>query len=149
MITVDDFNGLVPNLTNESQRTKIENLIKKYEKPFMVQLLGLDLAKDVSLNPEDYETLIEGDEWSNFGGIREIVCRYIYFFWLKDSFSEVASNGTTVAKHENSEAVSPYLVMCDAWNNMRMKHIYFEEWLEANPIELYDGTLEIKLMTWL
>lgn len=149
MITVDDFTGVVPNLANQATRDKLQRLIDEHEKPFMAKLLGLELAKDVDDNPEDHTYLINGEVWLDFHGIKEIVIQYICWFWLKDSFSEVSSNGVTVPKHENSESVSPYLVLSETWNNLREKHLVFLDWETTTNVENFAGTLELKYMSWL
>lgn len=147
MITVDDFTGIVPNLAIEATRDKLQRLIDKHEKPFMHKLLGLYLAKDVEENPQDYTDLINGDEWLDFHGIKEIVIKYVYWFWLKQSFLEVSPNGVTVPKHENSESVSPYLVLSEEWNSLREKHLIFLDWQITTltvVCKMYGGILSLE-----
>ena len=149
MITINDFTGIIPNLANEATREKLQRLINEHEKPFMSKLLGLELAKDVEENPSDHNMLINGDGWLDFHGIKEIVIQYIYWFWLKQSFSEVGSNGVTVTKYENSESVSPYFVLSQLWNSLREKHSIFLDWQDKTNVDDFAGTLELKYMTWL
>ena len=162
MITVDDFKNLVPNWSNEITQLKLQILIDEFQKSFMAELLGKQLAVDVynwhNLYNEDlynvydlpnYYTLIFGEEWTNFKGIKQIIIYYIYWNWVKSSYYEQTAGGQIAILNENGEKCNPQIVLSSLWNDNRQRWIDFRFWLTENPIEIFAGTNEINYISWL
>lgn len=101
--------------------TDIQSYIDKYEKRYLLDLLGADLGNefvaDVQLgagtpteqrfldifNPIEYDW---GLELILSDGIKEMLKGFIYYEYLKDQVSTVTAVGMLTPKGENSEPIS-------------------------------------------
>ena len=104
---------------------RLSAYIKKYEKLYLIQLLGVDLYNDFISNltsPKyvyifdafeiDYERCIIISE-----GIKEMLFGFIYFEYLKDLTNQITPNGNVRPIGENSADVSTlYTMMYNRYN---------------------------------
>lgn len=123
-------------LTNKTDlSTDITQAINQYEKEILISLLGYELYKLVDSTPniEPYKSLIEGDEFDlTFDGITQtlkweglknsakesLIAGYVYYNYMHRNYIKPGAVGTIKPKSENSEIVSPYPKMVQAWNKM-------------------------------
>jgi len=128
------FTGEI-NLPGElltGQFATIDSYIAKYEKDFLIKLLGYDVYKDLLANPLDYSGLIDGAEYVvNFNGEKTVkwiglvndekispIAYYVYYHFMRDLATATASIGQTVPTAENATVVSMSHKLTFAWNAM-------------------------------
>lgn len=103
------------------EQAKIQAYIDKYERQYLVKLLGVELFNqfiadlDVNKVPQSaiYQKIYEPFEYDNIDcyiyiseGMIEMIKGFIYYQYLKDLTNQVAVSGNVRQKGENSENVS-------------------------------------------
>ena len=123
-------------LTNKTDlSTDIAQAINQYEKEILISLMGYETYKLMTAGAavEPYKSLIEGAEFElTFDGITQtlkweglknsikesLIAYYIYYKYQERNFIKPGAIATVKPKAENSEVVSPYPKMVNAWNRM-------------------------------
>ena len=123
-------------LTNKTDlATDITQAITQYEKEILIYLLGYELYNAMITNQstEPYKSLIEGAEFEmTFGGIEQtlkweglknsvkesLIAYYVYYKYQERNFIKPGAISTVKPKAANSDIVSPYPKMVNAWNRM-------------------------------
>jgi len=110
----------------------IDSYIAKYEKEFLIKLLGYDVYKDLLANPLNYAGLINGEEYSvQFNGAKTVkwiglkntekispIAYYVYYHFMRDLATATATTGQTMPISENSAVISMSHKLVFAWNAM-------------------------------
>lgn len=129
------FNGEILLTNKTAIATDLTQAIEQYEKEILISLLGYELYKLVSATPEiePYKSLIEGAEFElTFNGITQtlkweglknsikesLIAYYVYYRYQERNYIKPSGIGTVKPMAENSEVVSPYPKMVNAWNKM-------------------------------
>lgn len=148
---------VIPNTDKDYIAQRLVLFIEKYEDNFLRDVLGYDLYKSFKAGIVNYPSgatdqkwidIIEGAEYSRHsrthqwrgltfenvdgfasgtGQLLSPIANYVYWYWVKDGFSQTMSTGESQAKAENATSISPAFKMVRAWNEMI-------DWIE----ELYD-----------
>ena len=123
-------------LTNKSALTDdITHAINQYEKEILIKLLGYKLYKMMlaGIDVEPYKSLVEGAEFElTIDGITQtlkweglknsakesLIAYYVYYKYQQRNYIKPGAVGTVKPKSEDSEIVSPYPKMVQAWNRM-------------------------------
>jgi hypothetical protein len=105
-------------------QNNIQEYINKYEKRYLIELLGADLCEDfltdlvagggTPTQPRfidifDPISIDYGVELIVSDGLKEMLKGFIYYEYLKDQVSQVTAVGMTTPKGENSERVNTLL----------------------------------------
>jgi hypothetical protein len=126
-VTIQDFSasGKFELHTGIYDVARLNAYIERYEKRYLIQLLGVDLYNDFIANPTnpeyiyifdafeiDYERCIIISE-----GMKEMLTGFIYFEYLKDLTNQITPNGNVRPIGENSADVSTlYTMMYNRYN---------------------------------
>lgn len=131
-------NGVPANVYSQ-ETIELDRAIKRYEKEYMVALLGSELYAEYLTDMADEVLKLK---WAAFNShlcdaetLVSPIANFIYFNYVQDnSFSY---NGTvyTTEKKENSTILDGAVKLVDVWNKMCDLNYTFIEWLCANPIE--------------
>jgi len=125
-ITTADFNvGKYELSTGIYDLPKLQSYIDKYEKKYLVQLLGVDLYADFIANQllpkyvKIFDPLEEDHDfciiWSD--GMTEMLKGFIYFEYGKDLINQMTPAGNVQPVGENSNVVSTLYSMIYARYN--------------------------------
>lgn len=130
-------------LTNKTDlAAEYTSIITKYEKEILISLLGYELYNAMinDQETEPYKSLIEGSEFElTFDGITQtlkweglknsakesLIAYYCYYKYQQKEFIMPSAVGAIKPDAENSEIVSPYPKMVQAWNNLINLYGYF------------------------
>lgn len=142
-------------ITNKTELASvISNYITKYEKEILISLLGYSLYTSMINNQSDepYKSLIEGAEFEmTFDGITQtlkweglknsvkqsLIAYYVYYRYQEEQFIFPGAISTVKPMAENSEVVSPYSKMVNAWNSMIKLYGYFpNSWFKYNDAKI-------------
>ena len=153
-------------ITNKSAiSVDLTQAITQYEKEILISLLGYELYKLVTENQNDepYKSLIEGAEFElTFNGITQtlkweglknsikesLIAYYVYYKYQERNYIQNTGVGTVQASAENSELVSPYSKMVNAWNKMIELYGWFPNYwfistqsniLQPTGVTVYDN----------
>ena len=110
----------------------MDSYIEKYEKDFLIKLLGYTTYKDFLANPSTYAGLINGAEYTmQYNGLKTVrwnglvnddlispIAYYVYYHFMRDLATSTATVGVTMANSENSSVVSMSHKLTFAWNAM-------------------------------
>ena len=126
-VTIADFSasGKYELHTGIYDVARLQAYINKFEKRYLIHLLGVDLYKDFIANPTnpkyvfifnsfevDYDSCIIISE-----GMKEMLLGFIYFEYLKDLTNQITPNGNVRPIGENSADVSTlYTMMYNRYN---------------------------------
>lgn len=112
----------VPNTDNAPIRERLTFFITKYQKRFLMMLIGEDLLKAFMLGLA--EELVD-PKWTELKAKlvddetkESPIANYVYYFYMRDGASSTTDVGETIAKTENSTVISPARKMVRAWNEM-------------------------------
>ena len=110
----------------------IDSYIEKYEKNFLIKLLGYTAYKDFITNPATYAGLINGAEYTTqYNGLKTVrwnglvnddlispIAYYVYYHFMRDLATNTSNMGVTLPNSENSSVVSMSHKLIFAWNAM-------------------------------
>ena len=112
------------------------SFIDKYERRFLVFLLGRDCAD------EFYKEIESGElsgKWLDLKNklVDETlklspIANYVYYWYRRDNVSITTGVGEMETDSDNSVRVSPALKMCRAWNEMVEWVIDTREWMKSS-----------------
>ena len=149
-------------ITNKSDNlVGLAQAITQYEKEILISLLGYELYNIVVNNQESepYKSLIEGAEFElTFDGITQtlkweglknsikesLIAYYTYYKYQERNYIKPSGVGAIMPDAENSERVSPYPKMVNAWNRMIELYGYFPNYwfiTHSSKIIQPDGSL--------
>jgi len=125
-ITVADFIGKFELHTGMYVQSNIQAYIDKYEKRYLIELLGATLYADFIANqvdPEFVKIIDPFDEDHDFciissDGIKSMLLGFVYFEYLKDLTNQITPVGNVRPVGENSADVSTlYTMMYGRYND--------------------------------
>jgi L-rhamnose mutarotase len=112
----------VPNADKPGISENLELFIKKYQKRFLVMLLGQDVWKDfmdgLAEDPVESKWTELKAKFVDDDTKESPIANYVYYFYMRDGASSTTDVGETIAKTENSSVISPARKMVRAWNEM-------------------------------
>ncbi len=152
IITYEYFRGglTLPQTINADGQSLLTQFITQYEFEFLEKALGYELAKGLVANiasaDPKWKDLREGVEftdsrsrltkWVGFqDNTNKIspIANYVYYKFLEDGITDVASIGTVQPKGENADRVYPQLKLQEAWNRMVDMLRILHDYLRQNP----------------
>jgi len=118
VVKIEDFDAgrfLIPS--NDFQTDTLQNYLDKYERHYLLRLLGLDLynlfiadldVQGVPQNPDYlafYEAFADESNGCNCEsqGIKEMLKALLYFHYIRDTYTRATTTGPKRSKGENSE----------------------------------------------
>lgn len=155
LITIEGMN--IPSgagsVTNDANSYYFNTFLEKYEKEYLVRILGHNMYREFSayLNREDTVDAVE--KWENLKNLLTIkgecpIANYVFFKYVKRNGISVQNSG--VVKSQSEDEVNIDSVIIPAWNDMveMNKEIYV--FLEKNKYEgfCFDNFL-LKKINWL
>lgn len=158
IVSVSDFgSGKYELHRGLFDNVKIQNYIDKYEKRYLLELLGVELYNEFHSDliagggyptearfQEIYEPLNFDYSFEIYlsEGIKEMLIGFIYFEFVKDLINQMTVNGNVLPVGENSEpARTLYTTMYDRYNmsvksyDTIQKHI----WLNRSEYDHFNG----------
>lgn len=121
ILTPDSFDGgeqNVPNLSNIGVRESLQDAIDKYEKRFLKELLGDDLAKQFTDGLADDPIEQKWIDLRDNTDLKEMLLYYVWFYYTNYQITFNSGTSEVKAKNENSTPASSYPKMVYAWNQM-------------------------------
>lgn len=126
------------------QQKQLDIFICKYEKQFLIKLLGNNLYekffKEMSRNniksiPEEWiilkNKLFNCSEWIS------PAANYVYYWYLGNDMSSTSGVGEVRVMANNATLVSSLPKMIKAWNEMVDMNVEFEKWVWDNNVYGY------------
>lgn len=147
MIVVNsDFIGRYELALDKFNVDKIDYYIDKYEKKYLIQLLGVDLYNlfidDLDVNNEPvtskYITIYEALNYDNNGsiitsdGIKEMLLGFIFYHYTNDNTQLQTPIGTTSAKAENSNVLGANYNNITRFNDCVASFRSIQQYIEDN-----------------
>lgn len=125
---------------------RINFFIAKYEKEYLMKVLGVDCYNDfmAGITNEPWLSLKNGKDFINQQGRLEHyfglansdkkspLANYVYYHYQQDSFTQTAAIGEVQSKAENAMLVSPANKMAAAWNDMVKQTSVLVDFLYVN-----------------
>lgn len=166
-------NLMIPNAAEASVASTINFYINKYEKDFLVNLLGYQLYKVHSDNTTDqrFKDIIEGCEYTDYNGNtakwkglieilvpdpvapatnpigqkQSIIANYVYFYYRKYNMSQFTGIGEVITKaSEGSDHVSPRRKIIAIWNEIHFEVSDFIAYMEMSQDKYPEWPIEDK-----
>jgi len=116
VIKIADFDaGRFKIPSNDFQTDSLQNYLDKYERHYLIRLLGGDLytsfiadldGSGVPQNPDYlafYNAFIYEGNCCESQGIKEMLKAFIYFHYIRDTYTRATTTGPKRSKGENSE----------------------------------------------
>ena len=144
----------IPNTLHDDVASILNNLISVHEVEYLNALLGYELNKLFTAGigeviPEaKWTDLLNGVEftarngqlmkWTGFKNTTTYnspVADYVFYKWLKNNATQLASMGEVQTENENSTPVSSAHRMAKAWNNMVELNKTLYEFILTKPDE--------------
>jgi hypothetical protein len=138
LITIEYFEGdiTIPNLGKDEGDDFEINYIAKYQKEYLIKVLGYAMYKDFDtalsgtpaqkwtdlLVGKDYTVDVEGEtvttRWNGLQNTEEVssIAYYVYFKWLKENYAQLTGTGVGVSSKENATNYVPNFKAVHAWN---------------------------------
>ena len=163
--TPGDYVGEYQIATNKNTSKKLEGYITRYEKYYLYQLLGCELADlyiaDLQAGgiPQDprfvaiYEEFCEQDECGYMyisRGIKEMLTGLVYFEYVKNNNSIVGSSGNVSKEGENSKEASAWKHDLFNRHNIAVETATAIQWYICDNMTVYPEFkgVEILLNHW-
>lgn len=147
LINEEYFKGeiVIPNLKSSGNaasrfvaNSNVELLnyfIAKYERKFLVELLGVKLCNefiagltgDVSGKWEELKNILVDEQVHE-----SIIANYVYYWFMRNNVTTTTGVGEVETETDNSTRVSPSLKMVSAWNEMVDGVKSVAGWLSSN-----------------
>ncbi len=169
-------NLLIPNATEVSVAGTINFYINKYEKEFLVKLLGYQLYKAYEADPTEqrFKDIIEGVEFTEYNGNlakwnglvevlvpepttpattpigqkQSIIANYVYFYYRKFNMTQFTGIGEVVTTaSEGSIVVSPRRKIIAIWNEIHYIVSDFIAYLDMNQDKYPEWPVQDKYKT--
>lgn len=142
-VAVSDFTGKFELHTGMYDQDKIQAYIDKYEKRYLVELLGKDLYDEFIADlvggvPQDprfltiFEPLEEDYNWTIIysDGMVEMLKGFIYFEYAKDLINQMTPMGNVLPQGENSTLNSTlYTMMYTRYNDACKTYKAIQEYI--------------------
>lgn len=138
-IVIPNLNSIGNGISSQIASSNLELLlffIDKYEKRFLVSLLGRDRAD------EFYKEIEKGElsgKWLDLKNrlVDETlkispIANYVYYWYRRCNVSVTTDIGEMETDSDNSVRVSPALKMCRAWNEMVDWVIDIQKWMKTS-----------------
>lgn len=141
----------LPNTQKQDVQDRLNLFITKYQAKFLNELLGYDLAKQLTTGltaptPDTKWTdLRDGKEFIGLNGLmyewqglrdnltkKSIIADYVYYWWMRNEVSQTSAVGEVMTTTENATRTSPSVKMCRAWNEMVNGVWQLVRFLDAN-----------------
>lgn len=154
LIDITYFVGEI-NVANTDQlpvRERLELFIKKYEKRFLTQLLGEAVYNEfmtglqvipVLQKWEDLKDKLVDDDTKE-----SPVANYVYYFYMRDNYTQTVGVGEVKAKAENSVMSNNDAKMVRAWNEMVLWVDDLRPWFVDNQLYYSLTALSYYFRTW-
>jgi hypothetical protein len=144
-INIPNTSGVVGEL--------LDVYIAKYEKEFLIKLLGLTnynaLVASNPLTVQKWINLVEGIDYSYYGqdytyyGLapkysdntfpkESPIANYIYYWFMRGNLTQTASTGENKPTNENANGASPGHKMVRAWNEISRWEVGFRQFIAVN-----------------
>lgn len=152
IVKISDFENLK---FNSYQEVKLQSYIDRYEKEYLIDLMGVALYKlfiddlvsglpATQIYIDIYNEIlqeIDGVSLSNFG-MKEMIKGFIYFHYVRDNFIKQTTTGNVVMDSENSSpatlmSANVSLSFNDAFDSFRVIQYYIKDKLTIYPT--YNG----------
>lgn len=140
----------IPNTNNAGALERINFFISKYEKEYLMKVLGVgcynDFIEALNADPviEPWLSLKNGKDFTNQQGIlihyfglanddkKSPLANYVYYHYQRDAYTQTAGVGEVQSKAENATVVTPAYKMESAWNDMIKQTQVLIEFLYVN-----------------
>lgn len=138
-IVIPNLNSVSNGISSQIASSNFELLlsfINKYERRFLVSLLGRDCADEFYKEIERKEL---SGKWFDLKNklVDETlklspIANYVYYWYRRDNVSIATGVGEMETDSDNSVRVSPALKMCRAWNEMVDWVIDIQTWMKSS-----------------
>jgi len=120
IITPNDFKGeqSIGQVSNPGTFQSVQIFIDQYEPEFLKKLLGVTLSNLFLAGLESDPINERWVELRDQTDLKQMLVRYVYYWYTRDNVSFTAGTGEVKAKNENSNPISPALKQCKSWNDM-------------------------------
>lgn len=138
-IIIPNLNSVGNGISNQIAGSNLELLksfIGKYEKRFLVSLLGKDCADEFFRKIEKGELFGKWLDLKNRLVDETLklspIANYVYYWYRRNNVSITTGAGEMETDSDNSVRVSPALKMCRAWNEMVKWVVDTMEWMKSS-----------------
>lgn len=143
-----DFVGKYELSKTRFNTTLIDSYIEKYEKQYLMRLLGIELYDlfMTELNTNNppttliYENIYNPISYDYNGlmvsnGMKEMLLGFIYYEYIKDSQIQQTPNGTASASNENAKAVDLNSLILSRYNDSVDSYKTIQDYITLNRID--------------